>query len=282
MRTSHLRPAVFASTVGLTALAACGAGHGTPPAASAGSVAHWRPALHVSRVVDLAAGRADGRFVVAAGGRLALLRPGGRPRPFARGPGGYATQRGPEPYIPLSRGQVVRGAACRFPRDGGYALEPQVRPGVIAVTRAGRAGRPTWPTVCHRAIRIRAMTRSSAWAGGRCCARVFARAIWSWRAREARRPWRSGAVLPARSHTSRTDLRSRTPRGTSSSRESDQPCTGIDGGLPFVNSVASRITSGRSPLFAPKWIVPGRSMTQSPVGTVPLCPPVTRRTSRGC
>src|SRR5204862_5428762 len=130
-----------ASTVGLTALAACGAGHGMPPAANAGSVAHWRPALHVTRVVDLAAGRSDGRFVVAAGGRLALLRPGGRPRPFARGPGGYATQRGPEPYIALSRGQVVRGAACRFPRDSVYTLEPQVRPGVIALTRAGQARR---------------------------------------------------------------------------------------------------------------------------------------------
>src|SRR5436190_8607463 len=141
MRTSHLRPAVFASTVGLTALAACGAGHGTPPAANAASVAHWRPALHVTRVVDLAAARSDGRFVVAAGGRLALLRPGRRPQPFARGPGGYATQRGPEPYIAVSRGQAVRDTACRFPRDSVYALEPQGRPGIIAVTRAGQARR---------------------------------------------------------------------------------------------------------------------------------------------
>src|SRR5438046_6245007 len=124
MRTSHLRPAVFASTVGLTGLAACGAGHGTPPAANAVSVAHWRAALHVTRVVDLAAGRSDGRFVVATNGRLALLRAGGALKAFARGPGGYATQPGPEPYIALARGEAVQDAKCRFARDSVYALEP--------------------------------------------------------------------------------------------------------------------------------------------------------------
>jgi hypothetical protein len=95
----------------------------------------------VAGVVDLAVRRSDGRFVVAANGRLALLRPGGRPVPFARGPGGYATDPGPEPYIALSTGQAVRGAACRFPRDGVYALEPQGRPGVIAISRSGQARR---------------------------------------------------------------------------------------------------------------------------------------------
>ncbi|HYZ29573.1 MAG TPA: hypothetical protein VE570_10985 [Thermoleophilaceae bacterium] len=135
MRPSHLPSAALA----LTALASCGGGQAAPPATTA---AHWRQALHVTRVVDLTPPRADGRLVVAANGRLALLRPGGRPLPFARGPSGYATKPGPEPYIALSPGQAVRGAGCRFPRDDVYALEPKGRrPGVIAVNRAGHPRR---------------------------------------------------------------------------------------------------------------------------------------------
>src|SRR5439155_12045287 len=77
----------------------------------------------------------------AADGRLALMRPDGRAVPFARDAGGYATKRGPEAYIALSPGQAVPGAGCRFPRDSVYALEPQGRRGVVAVTAAGRASR---------------------------------------------------------------------------------------------------------------------------------------------
>jgi hypothetical protein len=137
----RLLPAAFASIFGITALAGCGAAQGGPATTTAEPAAHWRQALHVTRVVDLTPPRADGRLVVAADGRLALLRPGGRTLPFARGPHGYATQPGPESYIALSRGQTVRGAACRFPRDSVYALEPQGQPGVIAVTRGGQARR---------------------------------------------------------------------------------------------------------------------------------------------
>ena len=79
--------------------------------------------------------------MLAADGRLALMRPGGRALPFARGAGGYVTKRGPEPYIALSPGQSVAGAGCRFPRDSVYALEPQGQRGVVAVTAAGRASR---------------------------------------------------------------------------------------------------------------------------------------------
>src|SRR6476469_6596268 len=118
-----------------------GGGHATPAAPQAALVAHWRPALHVTRVVDLAGRRRDGRFVVAADGRLFLLRFDGQPQPFARAPNGYATQPGPEPYIALSDGQPVRGAGCRFPRDAVYALEPQGQQGVIAISHAGRARR---------------------------------------------------------------------------------------------------------------------------------------------
>jgi hypothetical protein len=133
------RRALLANTLALTALVGCGGGGATSPNAAA--VAEWRQALHVGGVVDLGVRRADGRFVVAAGGRLALLRAGGRPVPFARGRGGYATEPGPEPYIALAPDQAVRGGACRFPRDGVYALEPKGRRGVIAISPSGQARR---------------------------------------------------------------------------------------------------------------------------------------------
>jgi hypothetical protein len=97
--------------------------------------------LHVKQVVDITAPRADGRLMLAANGRLALLRPSGRPAPFARGTGGYSTKRGPEPYIALSPGQAVPGAGCRFPRGAVYALEPQGQTGLVVVSAAGRARR---------------------------------------------------------------------------------------------------------------------------------------------
>ena len=112
-----------ARALGLTILAGCGGGHAGSVVTDAPTLAHWREGLHVTRVVDLTPPRSDGRLVVAANGRLALLRPGGRPQPFARGRGGYATKVGPEPYIAISRGQAVPGAACRFPRDSVYAIE---------------------------------------------------------------------------------------------------------------------------------------------------------------
>jgi hypothetical protein len=126
---------------GLTTLAACGGGSGHPAAASRADGAGWREAIRVKQVVDITARRSDNRLVVAANGSLALLRPGGRLGGFARGPGGYATKRGPEPYIALARGQAVPAAGCRFPRDGVYALEPVGRRGVVAIDRRGRARR---------------------------------------------------------------------------------------------------------------------------------------------
>jgi hypothetical protein len=122
-------------------LAGCGGGGHAAPARNGVPLVHWRQALHLTRVVDLTPPRADGRLVVAANGRLDLLRPGGRPLAFARGARGYATRPGPEPYIALASGQAIAGAGCRFPRDAVYALEPKGRTGVIAVDRAGRAHR---------------------------------------------------------------------------------------------------------------------------------------------
>jgi hypothetical protein len=140
MRASRLTPIAIAGVLGVAAFAGCGGGHATSPATHAG-VAHWRQLLHVTRVVDLTVARTDGRLVVATDGRLALVRPGGRLRPFARGPRGYQTKRGLEPYIALSSGDAVRGAGCRFPPDAVYALEPLGRAGVIVVDANGRARR---------------------------------------------------------------------------------------------------------------------------------------------
>jgi hypothetical protein len=138
---AHLRRAAVGGALCITLLAACGGRHPAMTATDAQALAHWRPALHVTQVVDLTQRRADGRLVVAANGELALLRPGGRPVPLGQGPAAYRTKRGPEPYIALSAGDPVQGAGCRFVRDGVYALEAQGRPGVVAVDPRGRARR---------------------------------------------------------------------------------------------------------------------------------------------
>jgi hypothetical protein len=118
---------------GVALIMALAVGAAPPPSV------HWRQSLHVPQVVDLTPVRSDGRMVVAANGRLALLRPSAaRPRAFAPG---YGTAVGPEPYIALSRGEAVRGARCRFPRDAVYALEPSDSPGVIGISARGHVRR---------------------------------------------------------------------------------------------------------------------------------------------
>jgi hypothetical protein len=121
-------------------LAGCSDDAGVQAPSAAGPAA-WRAGLEVKGIVDVAGPRSDGRLVLAADGRLSLMRPGARPTPFARGAGGYATQRGPEPYIAVSKGEAPSGAGCRFPRDSVYALEPQGRKGIVAVSATGRARR---------------------------------------------------------------------------------------------------------------------------------------------
>jgi hypothetical protein len=110
-----------------------------PASAAAPPPARWSQTLRVRQVVDLTPVRSDGRMVVAANGRLALLRPSAsKPRAFAPG---YSTAVGPEPYIALSRGEAVRGVGCRFPRDSVYALDPSGVPGVIGVSARGHVRR---------------------------------------------------------------------------------------------------------------------------------------------
>jgi hypothetical protein len=112
-----------------------------PGAAGSALPARWRSFLHVPAVVDLTGPRTDGSLTVAADGALSLLRVGGQPTPFARGPDGYSTARGPEPYIALASNEMVDGATCSFTADTVYAIEPNDPPGVVEVDAQGRARR---------------------------------------------------------------------------------------------------------------------------------------------
>jgi hypothetical protein len=140
----HLRRAVCLGAVSLAlglVLTAC-APPGRPPHGPA-LPGHWVPFRHLAGVVDLAGPRGDGSFTVAAAGRLDTLTRAGVLRPWARGPGGYSTAVGPEPYIAMAGSGRVAGAGCSFPSGMIFALQPGRHPGIIAVTPAGRASRFT-------------------------------------------------------------------------------------------------------------------------------------------
>ena len=121
----------------LAALAGCGAGGGGHAVA-----ARWAPYLHVPGVVDLAGPRADGSLMVAAAGRLSVLSRTGVISPFARGPGGYSTATGLEPYIAVSGGNPA-GDWCGFSGGTVFAIEPRTHPGVIVINPQGLARRFT-------------------------------------------------------------------------------------------------------------------------------------------
>jgi hypothetical protein len=83
----------------------------------------------------------DGSFAVAAAGRLFILSRAGVLRPFARGPGGYSTALGPEPYIAVAGNDRVAGTGCSFRSGMIFALQPGGRPGIILIGADGRARR---------------------------------------------------------------------------------------------------------------------------------------------
>jgi hypothetical protein len=128
----------FSLALGLALVAcACGAG----PAQQAAPPGRWIRFRHVPGVVDIAGPRGDGSFAVAAAGRLFLWSPAGGLRPLARGPGGYATATGPEPYITIAGNGRVAGTGCSFHAGAIFALQPRGRPGIIAIGATGRARR---------------------------------------------------------------------------------------------------------------------------------------------
>jgi hypothetical protein len=103
-------------------------------------LARWQPLLKVPTIVDAVGPRADGRLVLATRGGLFLLRPGRAAEPFARGPDPYVAAGG-EPYIALASNRKLPQARCSFKQDDVFALDADTAPGVVRVTRAGRATR---------------------------------------------------------------------------------------------------------------------------------------------
>jgi len=121
-------------------LAACGSA--SSPRITAVSAAHrarWTPYVRIRRVLDLTQPAAGGTILVAADRRLELLHASGAVQPFARGGVGYASPGGEEPYIALSAGQKVPGAACPFPQNTLYVLRLRKGAGVTAVDARGAA-----------------------------------------------------------------------------------------------------------------------------------------------
>jgi hypothetical protein len=111
--------------------ASCGSSAtGKIVAPRAPKLARWTAFAHVQRPLDLVGPRADGSLVLAGAGRLSLLTPTGGVQPLARGPGGYQSPGGEEPYVALSPG------GC-FGHETVYALRLTSGRGVVAIDASG-------------------------------------------------------------------------------------------------------------------------------------------------
>jgi hypothetical protein len=118
-------------------VAACGSSASERvTAVSAASLARWKAAASIRRVLDLSAPRGERTILVAADKRLALMNRSGAVQQFARGRAGYLSPGGEEPYIALSRGGRVPSAGCTFGRSL-YALRLQGETGVTAIDPRG-------------------------------------------------------------------------------------------------------------------------------------------------
>jgi hypothetical protein len=98
-------------------------------------MARWLAFAHVQRPLDLVASGDGGQIVAGADGRLSLLGGTGTLTPFARGPQGYVSPGGEEPYIALSPGGCYRATGAV------YALRLTSGRGVVTVSAEGRARR---------------------------------------------------------------------------------------------------------------------------------------------
>ena len=138
-RTAARRRVLASGPLALLAavlLAACGsAATGRVIAPRSPRMARWLAFAHVQRPLDLVASQDGGQIVAAADGRLSLLGPTGTLTRFARGPQGYVSPGGEEPYIALSPG------GCYGTTGTVYALRLVSGRGVVAVTADGRARR---------------------------------------------------------------------------------------------------------------------------------------------
>ncbi len=141
--TRHRPRAAWLSLALGLALVACSSA-GTTSGGTGGGTrlpAHWVRFRHLPGVVDLAGPAGDGSFTVAAAGRLFRLSQSGSLRPFARGPGGYTTAIGPEPYLTRPAAGQVAGTRCSFPPGAIFAIQPSKPPGVIMINASGQARR---------------------------------------------------------------------------------------------------------------------------------------------
>ena len=134
---------VTAACIGCTSggSTASGGSSGAVPTPTQTPPARWAEFRHLPGVVDVAGPRDDGSFVISAAGRLYLLQDGGTTlTPFARGPGGYQTNTGGEPYITLAKDVASGSSHCSFVGNEVFALEPSSdRPQVVEISPAGQA-----------------------------------------------------------------------------------------------------------------------------------------------
>ncbi len=115
---------------GIVAVGCGGATARTATVARPAAPAHWTPLVHVSRPLDLAGPRRDGSLVLAAAGKLWLLR-AGAVTPFASA---YQSPGGEEPYIALP---AVGHRGCSFGSNTVYALRLANGHGVVAISPSG-------------------------------------------------------------------------------------------------------------------------------------------------
>ena len=116
-------------------MAACGStATGSIVAPRSHRLARWLAFAHVRRPLDHAAGVDGRRIVGAADGHLWLLGTSGAGKPFAQGPGGYASPGGEEPYIAASPGGCYGTGAV-------YVLRLVSGRGVVVVSAGGQVRR---------------------------------------------------------------------------------------------------------------------------------------------
>lgn len=98
----------------------------------------WQPVAHVTGALDISGPRSDGKLVVAGAAKLWLMTLTGALTPLAQGAGGYADDKGLEPYLAVSPGQAVEGTACKFAPDDLYILRLHAPIGITKVDAAGK------------------------------------------------------------------------------------------------------------------------------------------------
>jgi hypothetical protein len=106
------------------------------PVAAAGPA--WQPLARVAGIFDIGGPRQDGWLVVAGAGRLWLVDPQGAVTPFAQGPGGYADDKGGEPYLAVSPGLHLDSPGCDFAPGDVYILRLHAPLGVTRVDAEGQ------------------------------------------------------------------------------------------------------------------------------------------------